>query len=213
MNKLAAAIEVDERHPGFDLDDILKTAWGEINTCPGNTDGFFLATLQKINHPQFKVVTADQREYQDFDHTLINHPVFIQEGWVIGQIAAQAQPVSSGGLDIELFRQALLRAELRQLSRYLEQTHVYLKSRDDGTHTLDNHPVLEQAQAQVISELHKARVILEQSNPSEMYHLIIEAIDQAALILIKIIGGRAMLKGQAVQLRTLFKLINKLFFS
>ena len=46
-----------------------------------------------------------------------------------------------------------------------------------------------------------------------MYHLVIEAIDQAALILIKIIGGRAMLKGQAVQLRTLFKLINKLFFS
>jgi alkylation response protein AidB-like acyl-CoA dehydrogenase len=213
MNKLSAAIEVEERYPGFDLDDILKTAWGDINTCPGNADGFFLATLQKINHPRFNVVTTDQQQYRDVDHTLINHPVFTQEGWVIGKIAEQAQAVNDEGMDFQLFSQALLSAQLQLLNRCLEQTHVYLKSRDDGTHTLDNHPVLEQAQAQVISELHRARVILDQSNPTPMYHLAVEAIDQAALILIKIIGGRAMLKGQAVQLRTLFKLINKLFFS
>ncbi|WP_395375198.1 hypothetical protein [Marinicella sp. W31] len=214
MTTLNNAINLTHYTFEFDFNAVLDRLWIDNNFNPVNLNGYFLSTHERVKANDLKLVNPKGIIYLKPVVRLLDHPPLTDAGLILGHCAlgecSTQQNIEPQNTNDFLMR--LLRYQVKSVQQYLEQSHRYLKARSVDNITLDKNPVLEQAQAEVISHLFNASSMLDDSEWLNYAGFISDSLDKACLKLIKIIGGRSMIRGNAVQMRMVFKVLNKTFF-
>lgn len=110
------------------------------------------------------------------------------------------------------FRLALIEEQMRLIGVAANWCQEFLGSRVIEKQVLSSHPVVAQLIARLIRDVYALntfdRACLAIGSGR---HWLIDEIDSIGEQLIKLVGGRAMLSGQMVYLRTLFLTLNRLY--
>jgi hypothetical protein len=133
-------------------------------------------------------------------------------GYSIVSYPCPQPPLGESAL-ISRFRCALVAEEMRVLREAVEWCRQFLASRTSGDQPLTHLPAVAQAQASLVRDLHLLRhVDLADclATPGGR-RLVCEQVESACERLIKLVGGRAMLRGHMVFVTTLFTTLNRLY--
>jgi hypothetical protein len=145
---------------------------------------------------------------------LLPNPVWEQQGLCVASYAAHADAdLLSAGALLCRFRLALIRGQLDALHRAVDWCHSFLSSRSIGEQRLGQHPAVMLSLGRVVRDLYALQCadLTDYLGAQSDRTWLIEEIDTVAEQLIKLAGGRAMLSGQMVQLRTVLLTMNRLY--
>jgi hypothetical protein len=146
--------------------------------------------------------------------TCLNNPLWQQHGLAVGCYPTAPDAPVPGQIPelLTTFRLALVNEQTRVLRKAVEWCQAFLSSRPHGRQTLSSHPVVSQMLAMLIRDAY-ALMTIDRTwfDTAGGRHYAVDAIDSVCEQLIKLAGGRAMLCGQMVHLRTLFLTLNRLY--
>lgn len=144
----------------------------------------------------------------------VNHPLWQRHDFGIARYALLERQSSERKQDLlTTFRQALIGEQLSVLRRAEEWCQEFLSSRTVGSQKLSMYPPVSHMLARVVRDLYA----LDTGDLSACLAApgggawLTEEIDAICEQLIKLAGGRAMLSGQMVYLRTLFLTLNRTY--
>jgi hypothetical protein len=178
---------------------------------PGHR-GLLFAPQCWLGDSRYAVIDLDQeREVDRESLRFLPSPLWQQQGFGLASYPwnVDAEQVRPGQL-LTSFRSAVVRQQLRALHLAVEWCHKFLSSRMVGDQRLGQHPVVVQGLGRVIRDLYALRTV-DLAGVLADRSWFIDEVDNVAEQLIKLVGGRAMLSGQMVQLRTMLLTLNRLY--
>ncbi len=149
--------------------------------------------------------------------TILDAPLWSCQGIAIarypGGESAGPTAVPTAGSPLAALRAALAREELRILAVAATWCHDFLSSRRSGSQRLSSHPAVKLALARLTADVWVLRAAdpVSTIQTPEGRAWLIDEVDSAANQVIKLAGGRAMLRGHAVQLQALLLLLNRTY--
>ncbi len=199
----------------FQLDfSVVYTASLGDNRLPGHR-GWVLAPECWLRDETYEVVDLwSGMPVPARQVTLVNNPV-----WQRRQLAvARYSFTDDTGRNephvlLARFRQALVDEQIRVIRAASNWCREFLASRTIGTQTLGSHPAVAQVMAALVRDVYalNAGVRATQLDTPGWRAWLIDEVDSIGEQLIKLAGGRAMLDGQMVYLRTLLLTLNRLY--
>jgi len=143
------------------------------------------------------------------DLTLVDSPMWRKLGLALATYRPPAGMTGAAGH----LRVAMVTEELRLLDTAVHDAHQFLSTRHSGGVRLSTHPVVVQRMGALIAGLHAlaAADLAECARTDAGLDWLTDEIDTAASHLIKLVGGRAMLADNAVELRTLVTTLNRIY--
>jgi hypothetical protein len=145
--------------------------------------------------------------------TVLDAPLWSCQGIAMARYAGSESAVPTVGSPLTAFRAALAREELRILAVAATWCHDFLSSRRSGSQRLSSHPAVKLALARLTADVWALRAAdpVSTIQTPEGRAWLIDEVDSAANQVIKLAGGRAMLRGHAVQLQALLLLLNRTY--
>lgn len=210
-----AATEIRSPHQPETFDLELDRLYAETlpdRMLPGH-HGWVVATAEAAAAAEGVVDLAAGRELDRSALTVLDAPLWSHQGIALARYFPGGPAETSSSARPAAFRLALVREELRALAAATRWCQDFLASRRTGGQRLSGHPAVRLAMARATADVWALQAVDLPSTidtPGGRAWLVDE-IDSAANQLIKLAGGRAMLRGHAVQLQSLLLLLNRTY--
>jgi hypothetical protein len=145
--------------------------------------------------------------------TVMDAPLWSCQGIAIARYPDNEAVAPTVASPLAVLRAALAREELRILAVAATWCHDFLSSRRSGSQRLSSHPAVKLALARLTADVWALRAAdpVSMIQTPEGRACLIDEVDSAANQVIKLAGGRAMLRGHAVQLQALLLLLNRTY--
>jgi hypothetical protein len=204
-SRIALAFERDQFQ--LDLASVIAECRADL-WLPGYR-GLVFAPRLWLNDDRYQIVDLEQEARIEREYVAeVCNPLWEQQGFCVARYPWKLEAhVSRSETLLQRYRSALVRAELHTLSLAVDWCHTFLSSRTLGAQRLSQNPVVVQAFGRVVRDLYA----LQAPEACGDAHRYTEEVDDVAEQLIKLAGGRAMLGGHMVQLRTTLLTMNRLY--
>jgi hypothetical protein len=209
----AAALGSPHQPETFDieLDRVFAEALPE-RTLPGHR-GWVVASRRAMAGASSVVDMVGGRALDAESLTVLDAPLWSCQGIALARYPGGESAIPTVGSPLAALRAALAREELRILAVAATWCHDFLSSRRSGSQRLSSHPAVKLALARLTADVWALRAADPASTiqTPEGRAWLIDEVDSAANQVIKLAGGRAMLRGHAVQLQALLLLLNRTY--
>jgi hypothetical protein len=211
---LAAAMLGSPHQPetfDIDLDGVFAEALPG-RKLPGHR-GWVVASQRAMDGASGVVDMTGGWELDRESLTVMAAPLWSCEGIAIARYPGGEAAVPTDGSSLAALRSALAREELRILAEAATWCHDFLSTRRSGSQRLSSHPAVKLALARLTADVWALRAAdpVSTIQTPEGRAWLIDEVDSAANQVIKLAGGRAMLRGHAVQLQALLLLLNRTY--
>lgn len=193
--------------PGPDLDGVFRRVLGDGHV-PG-WRGLLVAPRATLARAQVVDLTSGSVDRAAL--TELPHPVLRRCGLVVARYPGTAEP-GPAGLVVTV-RAALVAEAQRVLVAGARYCQDFLASRRSGGRRLSAHPVVAHQVAgavAAVAALRYADVSAALADPAGRDWLV-SSVDDAAAALVKLAGGRSLLAGHLVALRTVLLTVNRVY--
>ncbi|MFA6409429.1 MAG: hypothetical protein WCW01_04570 [Gammaproteobacteria bacterium] len=193
------------------LNSFMENVFGaDIEAVVG--EDFFLLTRPLVDKSMFRsvdtigIVVCKEDEYR-----ILVDPILAQRGLAVGFMLGGYREVFDANYATKIFshQTLLIRYELAWIEGYMEHLRISLTERISEGSPIIQKEVVRRIWADLVERIESLRRLVA----GDEYLIVSKLVAEACILLAKLAGGRALLRGQVIEMSWLFGIINEIYIA